>query len=158
MVMHDNEPADGPIRPFWETKTLREMTRAEWESLCDGCGLCCLRKLEDADTGLVVYTDVACRLLDTGSCRCTRYARRLDLVDDCVGLTPDRLDQLQWIPTTCAYRLIDSGQALPNWHPLVSGTPRSVHEAGISARGRCTSEQFVHEDEVETRIVDWASA
>lgn len=158
MNMQNNESAHGATKPFWETKTLLEMTREEWESLCDGCGLCCLRKLEDADTGQVVYTDVSCRLLDTGTCRCTRYSRRLDLVDDCIGLARDRLDQLQWMPVTCAYRLLDGGQSLPDWHPLISGTPQSVHDAGISVRGRCTSEAFVHDDEVETRIVDWVSA
>jgi uncharacterized cysteine cluster protein YcgN (CxxCxxCC family) len=156
--MRDNESAPAPARPFWQTKTLAEMTRAEWESLCDGCGLCCLRKLEDSDTGEIVYTNVACRLLDCDTCRCTRYERRLELVDDCIGLTPERLDELRWMPSTCAYRLVDAGRPLPDWHPLISGKTASVHEAGISARGRCVSERHVHEDEVEDRIVGWVSA
>jgi uncharacterized protein len=158
MFLHVNESGHMPGTRFWEAKTLSEMTRAEWESLCDGCGLCCLRKLEHSDTGEILYTDVACHLLDGETCRCTRYARRLELVDDCIGLTPDRLDALRWMPRTCAYRLVAAGQPLPDWHPLISGTPQSVHAAGISARGRCTSEAFVHDDEVEERVVDWVSA
>ena len=140
---------------FWKTKRLEELTQAEWEALCDGCGLCCLRKLEEEDTGRIHYTDVACRLLDVRACRCRRYARRLELVDDCVGLSPDRLDELRWMPTTCAYRLRAEGRELPDWHPLVSGDPSSVHRAGISVRGKAVSEQFVHPDEIEKRVVPW---
>lgn len=140
---------------FWETKTLAEMNADEWESLCDGCGRCCLRKLEDEDTGAIAYTDAACRLLDRTTCRCGDYQRRLDLVDDCIGLTPNDLDQLRWMPSTCAYRLIGEGKPLHDWHPLISGSDRSVHAAGISVRGRCVSEENVHEDELELRIVDW---
>lgn len=140
---------------FWKTKRLEELTAAEWEALCDGCGLCCLRKLEEADTGHIHYTDVACRLLDTDTCRCRRYALRLELVEDCVSLSPDRREDLRWMPTTCAYRLRSEGRALPDWHPLVSGDPASVHRAGISVRGKVVSEQFVHPDEIETRVVPW---
>lgn len=143
------------MKPFWETKTLAELNRDEWESLCDGCGRCCLRKLEDVDTGEVAYTDIACRLLDCESCRCRNYPERLDLVEDCVALTPDDTSQLEWMPSTCAYRLLDAGKPLPDWHPLISGSPTSVHEAGISVRGRVVSEEFVHEDDADARIVDW---
>lgn len=142
-------------KPFWETKQLAELSRKEWESLCDGCGLCCLRKLEDPESGEIAYTDVSCRLLDCATCRCRDYDNRLELVADCVSLSPDNLEQLKWMPTSCAYRLVHGGKPLPDWHPLVSGTSRTVHAAGISVKGRCVSEEFVHEDEVESRIVDW---
>jgi uncharacterized cysteine cluster protein YcgN (CxxCxxCC family) len=145
------------MKPFWERKSLDEMTQREWESLCDGCGRCCLRKLEDEDTGEIAYTDVACRLLDRTSCRCTRYAQRTTLVDDCVALTPDDRLTLGWMPSTCAYRLLDEGKPLPDWHPLVSGSAESVHTAGISVRGRCLSEADVHEDEIPERLIDWIS-
>jgi uncharacterized cysteine cluster protein YcgN (CxxCxxCC family) len=145
-------------KPFWETKSLAEMSRAEWESLCDGCGRCCLRKLEDEETGAIAYTDVACRLLNRATCRCTRYAQRLTLVEDCVGLAPGDRDKLKWMPSTCAYRLLDAGEPLPDWHPLIAGSDQSVHAAGISVRGRCTSEEFVHDDDIESRIVFWVSA
>ena len=143
------------MKPFWETKGLAELSRDEWESLCDGCGRCCLRKLEDADTGEVVYTDVACRLLDCDSCRCRNYAKRLDLVEDCVALTPSDTKQLEWMPSTCAYRLLDAGKPLPDWHPLISGSAKSVHAAGISVRGRVVSEEFVHADDADSRLVGW---
>ena len=142
---------------FWENKTLAELDREEWESLCDGCGRCCLRKLEDEATGEIAYTDVACRLLDCSSCRCRNYSRRLSLVSDCVGLTPANLERLRWMPSTCAYRLLFEGKPLPAWHPLISGSADSVHEAGISVAGRCVPETWVHEDEIETRIVDWVT-
>lgn len=134
--------ADAPApNPFWKEKSLAEMTPAEWESLCDGCGRCCLHKLEDEDTGDVVYTNVACRLLDTERCRCTRYAERKRLVPDCVVLTPRNLADLPWMPGTCAYRLLFEGRDLPWWHPLVSGDPGTVREAGISMSGRTISER-----------------
>jgi hypothetical protein len=144
-------------RPFWEAKALDELSEAEWELLCDGCGRCCLHKLEDPDSGEIAYTQVSCRLLNTESCRCSSYGQRLDLVPDCVKLRPGDKEQLKWMPTTCAYRLIDAGKPLPEWHPLISGSDRSVHDAGISVRGRCVSEAFVHKDEVESLIVDWIS-
>ena len=130
--------------PFWKTKTLAQMSDAEWESLCDGCGRCCLVKLEDEDTGGIHYTDVRCRLLDPVTCRCTDYPNRSQKVPDCVRLTPAILPELQWLPPTCAYRLVDEGRDLPWWHPLVSGNPDSVVRAGISVSGRT----FASEDDL----------
>lgn len=143
------------MQPFWSTKRLSEMTRDEWESLCDGCGRCCLKKLEDEDTGRIAYTDVACRLLDRDRCRCTRYAARTELVADCVKLAPDSVEQFGWLPTTCAYRRLAEGKPLEWWHPLVSGRAETVHEAGISVRGRTLAERDVPSDELETRVVRW---
>ncbi|MDX1563734.1 MAG: YcgN family cysteine cluster protein [Gammaproteobacteria bacterium] len=143
-------------KPFWETKTLAELDRDEWEALCDGCGLCCLRKLEDIDSGEIAYTNIACRLLDCDSCSCTDYTHRTERVADCVSLGPDSLDQLAWMPSTCAYRLVDEGRPLPAWHPLVSGKTTSVHAAGISPRGRCISEADLTDDADDADyIVDW---
>ena len=140
---------------FWETKTLRQMSSEEWESLCDGCARCCLHKLEDQESEEVFYTDVACQYLEQDACRCTEYQDRNRLVPNCVWLTPDDVDTFHWLPTTCAYRLIAEGQALPSWHPLVSGRAESVHEAGISVAGRCVSEAFVHDEDFEDRIIRW---
>lgn len=125
---------------FWKTKTLEAMTPAEWESLCDGCGKCCLHKLEDEDTGEILFTNVACWLLDLGACRCSRYEERARHVPDCVQLDPSNAGELAWMPRSCAYRLLAEGRDLPWWHPLVSGDPNTVHEAGISVRGRCVAE------------------
>lgn len=122
--------------PFWKTKTLEAMTPAEWESLCDGCGKCCLSKLEDEDTGEIYWTSVGCRLFDAESCRCADYANRLARVPDCVGLTPQNVRTITWLPRTCAYRLVAEGHDLYWWHRLVSGSAETVHEAGISIRGR----------------------
>jgi uncharacterized cysteine cluster protein YcgN (CxxCxxCC family) len=147
--------AGSDSRPFWERKTLAEMTQEEWESLCDGCGRCCLLKLADEDGGNVSYTDVACRLLDLESCRCSNYARRHRLVKDCVRLTPEGLAQLSWMPSTCGYRLLHEGKALYWWHPLVSGDPASVRAAGIAVAGRVVSERDVAEEDLERHIVAW---
>ena len=141
--------------PFWRRKSLAEMTAAEWESLCDGCGKCCLVKLEDADSGDIHHTDVACHLLDLGNCRCGNYPRRKEIVEDCVVLTPDSIGELAWMPSTCAYRLVAEGKDLAWWHPLVSGDPESVHRAGISVRGRAVSERRVPDAELEDHIVEW---
>jgi uncharacterized cysteine cluster protein YcgN (CxxCxxCC family) len=141
--------------PFWQVKQLHEMTLQEWESLCDGCGRCCLVKLEDEDTGIIYTTDVSCRLLDCSTCRCTDYANRHQLVDDGIKLDPDNVDELGWLPATCAYRLVWEGKPLEDWHPLVSGSSETVHEAGISVRGRVTNETEVEIDDLPDRIVDW---
>jgi hypothetical protein len=140
--------------PFWRRKTLGEMTAAEWESLCDGCGKCCLNKLVDEDSGKIQPTRLACRLLDLGSCRCMRYEERQRFVADCVALTPQNVGELAWMPSTCAYRLLDEGKDLPWWHPLVSGDPDTVHQAGISVRGRVVSERGAKKP-LEHYVVDW---
>jgi len=143
-------------QPFWRTKRLIEMTEAEWESLCDGCGRCCLVKLEDEDTGEIASTDIACRLFDEATCRCTDYPNRSDKVPDCVRLTPDVVPTLGWLPVTCAYRLVASGQDLPWWHPLVSGTPATVVAAKVSVLGRTAGlEDDFTLDETVAHIVDW---
>ncbi|HLK84097.1 MAG TPA: YcgN family cysteine cluster protein [Xanthobacteraceae bacterium] len=142
--------------PFWRRKALAEMTPDEWESLCDGCGRCCLNKLEDEDTGRVYYTDVGCRLLDGATCRCKDYQHRGELVEDCVRLSPDNVADLKWLPPTCAYRLVARGRDLYWWHPLVSGDPETVHAAGVSVRGRVAiSEENISVEEYEERIVSW---
>lgn len=127
--------------PFWKTKTLAELSPEEWESLCDGCGKCCMCKLEDEDTGEIYWTTVACQLFDCNSCRCTDYAHRQQRIPDCVLLTPDKVGSLHWLPSTCAYRLIDEGRDLYWWHPLVSGDPDTVHAAGISMRDRVSASE-----------------
>jgi uncharacterized protein len=140
-------------QPFWTTKQLEDMTAAEWESLCDGCGRCCLHKLRDDDTGELAFTNVACRLLNTTTCRCADYERRQRWVPDCVRLTPKEVRELDWLPPSCAYRRLAEGQGLAWWHPLVSGDPNTVHEAGISVRGRAVSERDA--GPLEHHIVDW---
>ncbi len=139
--------------PFWKTKRLDEMTAEEWESLCDGCGRCCLHKLRDADTDALAFTNVACRLLDHATCRCRDYARRSRRVPDCVRLTPANIGNLDWLPPSCAYRRIDEGKDLAWWHPLVSGDPESVHRAGVSVQGRVVGERAA--GPFEHHIVDW---
>ena len=139
--------------PFWRRKSLDEMSTTEWESLCDGCARCCLIKLEDEDTGKLDYTDVACRLLDHRTCRCSDYSNRRSRVPDCVNLTPAAVRNLRWLPDSCAYRLIAEGEDLAWWQPLGSGDPETVHEAGISVRGRIVAEESGIDP--EDRIGDW---
>ena len=133
----------GDDRPFWQRKSLKEMTDSEWESLCDGCGRCCLVKLEDEDSGVIITSDVACRLLDGQSCRCSDYPNRQSKVPDCIKLTPENVVTTSWIPTTCAYRRIAEGRGLAWWHPLISGDPETVVAVGVSVRGRTVSEDTV---------------
>lgn len=140
---------------FWEHKTLAEMTKLEWESLCDGCGKCCLQKLEDEDTGEVFYTDVACQLLDVKTCRCKDYTNRLARVPECLNLNAETAKQYTWLPRTCAYRLLAEGKTLEPWHPLMSGISSAELNPAVSVRGRVVSEVFVHPDDYEERIIRW---
>ncbi len=164
-----------PLRPgFWRDTPLADMTQAEWEAVCDGCGKCCLHKLEDADTGHIVHTEVACRYLDVRTCTCTEYERRGTVNPECVQLTPDEAATLRWLPPTCAYRLLARGEPLPWWHPLVAGDEQAVHRAGASVCGHGMAEpgllatlraawsggrrRALREDEagdLEDHIVDW---
>ncbi len=141
-------------RPFWERKRLSELSSQEWEALCDGCGKCCVHKLED-DAGDYYFTSVACRLLDGESGLCSRYAERHRFVPDCITLTPRKIRQFGWLPQSCAYRRIAEGRGLAWWHPLVSGDPDTVHRAGISVRGRVTNELALGDaEELEDLIAD----
>jgi uncharacterized cysteine cluster protein YcgN (CxxCxxCC family) len=141
--------------PFWVVKSLDQMTEAEWESLCDGCGRCCLHKLRDDETGELEFTNVACRLLDTHSCACSDYANRSREVPDCISLTPAALMEIDWLPPSCAYRLIADGKPLPDWHPLISGDAGTSFKAGASVSGRVISEEDA--GPFEHHIVDWPS-
>ena len=143
------------MQPFWQQKSLTEMTDQEWESLCDGCGRCCLQKLQDEDSGAIVYTNIVCQYIDNDSCRCGDYANRSTLVPTCIHLTPDNVHDLHWLPNTCAYRLLAEGKELQWWHPLVSGSPDTVHEAGISVRNKCISDSHVHPDDWEEHVIRW---
>ncbi len=132
------------------------MTAGEWESLCDGCGKCCLNKLEFEDTGEIAFTNVACKLLDLHSCRCSDYRNRRKFVPDCVKLSPRNIEKIQWMPSSCAYRLLSEGKSLFDWHPLISGDPESVHKAGISMRGRAVPETILNTelDGLEDYVLD----
>lgn len=142
------------VRPYWERLSLNDMSHSQWEALCDGCGKCCLHKLEDEDTAELVFTSIACTLLDSHSCRCSDYSKRLQRVPDCVDIRKHDLDELRYMPSSCAYRLIHEGKPLAPWHPLVSGDADSVHAAQMSVRDRVVSEDDIDEDEWDLYIVD----
>ena len=150
------KPASNQEGFFWKTKTLEQMSDAEWESLCDGCARCCLEKLEDEDTGKIYFTHVSCKLLDAGLCACKDYAHRSEHVSDCVRLTPANVRALNWLPPSCGYRLVAEGRDLYWWHPLISGDPNTVHEAGVSVRGRVRgTENEIPDEDLEDHIVQW---
>ena len=140
---------------FWEDIPLDEMSSSQWEALCDGCGKCCVLKLEDVDTGEIYYTDVSCKLLDCGTARCTNYNDRKSLVPDCVVLEPDTMQTLSWMPHSCAYRLLFEGKDLPEWHPLITGKPDSTKLAGQSVAAKVTSEAKVDEEDLPEHIRLW---
>jgi len=141
--------------PFWQSKRLHEMTPTEWDSLCDGCGQCCMNKLEDEDTGEVYHTDLVCQYMDTDTCGCTVYPERLEKVPGCTLITPQTLPDYHWLPYTCAYRTLADGRPLADWHPLRSGDSQSVHDAGVSVRGKVVSEAAVAEQDWEEHIIHW---
>jgi len=152
-TMFARRKRDSEAVPFWKTTPLAEMTREQWENLCDGCGRCCLNKLENEDTGEIFHTDVACRLLDLETCRCVSYDDRKRFVPDCQILTHRNYKGFSWLPSTCAYRVLGEGGDLAWWHPLVSGDPETVHQARISVRGRAVSERDT--DDLENHVVSW---
>ena len=152
-----SEPIDrnGLGHRFWERKPLSKLNPKEWEALCDGCGKCCLNKLEDEDTGEVALTRVACRLLDDQTCACAHYENRHQFVPDCIVLKPENLDShAYWMPQTCAYRLLWEGKPLFDWHPLISGDPETVHVVGLSVRGLTVSEFDTPLEEWEDHIIE----
>ena len=138
---------------FWETKSLNQMTKVEWESLCDGCGKCCLHKLEDIDTGEISVSNVSCSFLDQTSCKCKDYKNRNENVPDCIQLDLKNLKRLDWLPSTCAYRLIDEGESLHDWHHLISGSSETIHERGMSVRDCSVNESSLKN--VEEYILEW---
>ena len=138
---------------FWETKSLKQMTKYEWESLCDGCGKCCLHKLEDIDTGEVSISNVTCSFLDEETCNCKDYSNREKNVPDCISLDLKNIKKLQWLPETCAYRLIDEGKSLYNWHHLISGSKSTIHEYGMSVRDYSINESKLNN--AEEYILEW---
>ncbi len=144
-----------PKNEFWKTTPLHQLDKHQWESLCDGCGKCCVLKLEDIDNGDVHYTDVSCKLLDCQTAKCTKYNERKKYVPDCVLLTPNNLSVLSWMPKSCAYRLVYENKDLPNWHPLVTGRPDSTLLAGHSVAARVVSEGCVVEDDLPDHITKW---
>ncbi len=140
---------------FWEIKPLEALTDHEWESLCDGCGRCCLIKLEDVDTDILYYTNISCQLLDIHECRCTDYAHRVQKAPGCVVLRPYNKELYEQLPSSCAYRRLSEGKQLESWHPLISNSPDSVHRSDISVRDKVISEQHVHEDEWQDHIIEF---
>lgn len=155
----DIEPSDPASKPFWQTKTLEQMTAAEWESLCDGCGLCCLVRFEDEDTGEVIPTKVHCKLFDPAVCRCSDYANRKTHVPDCIQLTPHNIEALEWMPMSCAYRRLHEGRDLAWWHHLVSGDRETVHQVGVSVRNQTVSEETLveEEDALDHEAPEWVA-
>lgn len=152
-----SDPIDrSGLRPrYWETTRLDRMTQKEWEALCDGCGKCCLNKLEDEETGEVALTRVACRLFDDSTCRCAQYPVRHQFVPECISLRPETIGRhAYWLPETCAYKLLHRGAPLFDWHPLISGTAESVHAAQVSMRHRTVPEFEVSEDDWEDYIIE----
>jgi hypothetical protein len=143
------------MHKFWQIKTLDQMSRDEWESLCDGCGLCCLVKIEDEDSGEVFNTSVSCRLLDIESCRCSDYKNRLTKASMCTQLTLTNLSQMDWLPDSCAYKRIAAGHSLPEWHPLITKNIDSVHEAGVSVKWFAQSEEYIHPEQLFSRIIEF---
>lgn len=144
-----------PQNKFWELKSLNEMDTEEWESLCDGCAKCCLHKLEDEETHEVVYTQIACRHLNLNSCRCGNYSNRKSLMPSCLSIKEDCVNNFQWLPQTCAYRLLAEGKSLFDWHPLISGSVDTVHGSGVSVKGKVLSENYIHPDDMEAYIIRW---
>ena len=141
--------------PFWEVKNLEEMTPEEWEALCDGCGKCCLHKIEDVDSGEVYFTNVACRLLDLNTCKCKDYSHRSECVPECFPLTPAIIREVNWLPESCAYRRLAEGRGLAWWHPLVSGDPTTIRYVGATVCGKAVSEEDVDLEDLEDMVVDW---
>ncbi len=140
------------MEAFWKDKSLKELSFEQWESLCDGCALCCLHKLEDEDTGEIYYTQVSCKLLDTGTCQCTDYGNRTSQIPSCMQLSPDE-SVMKMLPKTCAYRLLFEGKDLPEWHHLVCGDKNRVHDEGISCRGKAIEEDLIDMDEIEDYVI-----
>lgn len=153
--MSDPIDRSGLARNFWDRKSLKKMNPKEWEALCDGCGKCCLNKLEDEDSGEVALTCIACRLLDDETCLCAQYDIRHQFVPECIVMTPQNIDEhAYWMPATCAYRLLWEGKPLYPWHPLISGNAQSVHDANVSVQDRTLSEFDIPEDEWENYIIE----
>ena len=143
-------------KPFWQTKTLSEMNAQEWESVCDGCAKCCLQQLEDEQSGQLVFTDVACDLLDSGTCRCTQYQHRSKLVPSCLTVTMQNIEQVaEFAPATCAYRLLYENKPLPAWHHLISGDFDTIHKTGNSVQGRVRFETDINPENLENYVVEW---
>lgn len=145
---------ENTAKEFWKNKTLEEMTSTEWESLCDGCGKCCLEKLQDSDTGEILYTNIACRLLNIDCARCSDYSNRQKLVDDCIKLTPKKVRTIKWLPATCSYRLVLEKKDLPDWHHLVCGDRDMVHKKNMSVKNRAVPSVLAEED-YSKHIIDW---